>query len=539
MKYNKDLLKRNPVYDNIYLQMLSYQYAYLGGISFKQYVRKKRPSEDSTLYLDLVANTVAQPICRYIVDTINDVLFEPGIKRNLQFCTPQGASIAPETNEWIDLFQLDCDLTNRSMDSFMENVGDLTSIFGHCWVAVDMPQATEGNLGRPYTCAISPLDVWDWEFDYYGGRPLLKYVKIKEMEEPDCYYIKCYHLGDATTPSYWESYEVAKGPGKENQPAELIGSGTYPAGMSVPVFIAYGRRDPRTMECGVSDIDSASDAQKEYYKLECEKYTALQFAHTLIRADKGISVPVHAGAIVRANEGQIEAIPIDTGDVDAIIRTQDNILEQIEALTGLGGLRQSKNQIASGVAIIEERKQLHRLAKSKARLMEVTEEMIYTYAARFMDQRWAGEVNYNTDYEAHDTNYRMALIKSANEMVGENEIVKALITKEIIAMLSPAEAIPEYENVYINTIPDSGLKALMTQENDQVLSRDLEPSMIPEHEQYGEIDGKEEAEYDNENGESDNTSILGGAGTPVTDVGITYYTNQVAPALILGGTAGR
>ena len=147
-------------------------------------------------------------------------------------------SIAPETNEWIDLFQLDCDLTNRSMNSFMENVGDLTSIFGHCWVAVDMPQQSEGNLGRPYTCAISPLDVWDWEFDYYGGRPLLKYVKIKEMEETDCYYIKCYHLGDATTPSYWESYEVEKGPGKENQPAKKIGEGQYPPGMSVPVFIA-------------------------------------------------------------------------------------------------------------------------------------------------------------------------------------------------------------------------------------------------------------------------------------------------------------
>jgi hypothetical protein len=94
--------------------------------------------------------------------------------------------------------------------------------------------------------------------------------------------------------------------------------------------------------------------------------------------------------------------------------------------------------------------------------MEVTEEMIYTFAARFMDQRWAGEVNYNTDYEAHDTNYRMALISKANEMVGDNEIVKALITKEIIAMLSPAEDIPEYESVYIDTIPDSALKALMT-----------------------------------------------------------------------------
>ena len=531
---NGELLKRNPIYSSIYNQMLAYQYAYLGGTAFKQYVRKKRPSEDSTLWQDLVNNTVAQPICRYIVDTINDVLFEPGVKRNLQFATPQGAAIAPETNEWIDLFTLDADLTNRTLTSFMEGVGDLTSIFGHCWVAVDMPQMNQGNLGRPYTCAISPLDVWDWEFDYYGGRPMLKYVKVMEMEETDCYYIKCYHLGDATTPSYWKSYEVPKAPTNENEPAELIGEGFFPPGMSIPVFIAYGRRDPRTIDLGVSDIDSATDAMREYYKLECEKYTALQFAHTIIRADKGISVPVHAGAIVRANEGQIEAIAIDTGDVSRIIEAQDNILEQIEALTGLGGLRNTKNQIASGVAIIEERKQLHRLAKSKARLMEVTEEMILTYAARFMEQRWAGEVNYNTDYEAHDTNYRMALIKSASELVGDNEIVKALITKEVIAMLSPAEAIPEYENVYISTIPDSDLKDLMTQENDQVLSRDLEPSMIPEHEQYGEDDSERE-----ENEEGDNTTILGGAGTPVTDVGTTYYTAQVAPVMLQGINSGR
>ena len=543
MKTKADLLKRNPIYSSIYNEMLAYQYAYLGGLPFKMFVRKKRPSEDSTLYQDLVANTVAQPICRYIVDTINDVLFEPGIKRNMQFCTPTGQQISPKNTEWADLFLLDADLTNRSMNGFMEGVGDLTSIYGHCWVAVDMPQQGQGDLGRPYVCAINPLNVWDWEFDYYGGRPMLKYVKVMEMEEEDCYYIKCYHLGDATTPSYWESYEVEKGPAREEEAAELTGSGQYPAGMSLPIFIAYGRRDPRTLDLGISDIDAASDAMREYYKLECEKYTALQFAHTLIRADKGVSIPVHAGAIVRANEGQIEAIAIDTGDVEAIIKTQQDILEQIEALTGLGGLRNSKNQIASGVAIIEERKQLHRLAKSKARLMEVTEEMIYTFAARFMNVRWAGEVSYNTDYEAHDTNYRMAIIKSAKELVGDNPMIQALITKEIIGMLAPDTAIPEYEEAYIQTIPDVDLRTLMTEQNDEVLSRDLEQSMIPTHEMYGEEgdeeSGKEEAEYDNENGEADNTSILGGAGTPVTNIGMTYYTNQVAPVILNGLSTGR
>ena len=544
MKTKAELLKRNPIYSSIYNEMLAYQYAYLGGLPFKMFVRKKRPSEDSTLYQDLVANTIAQPICRYIVDTINDVLFEPGIKRNMQFCTPTGQQISPKNTEWADLFLLDADLTNRSMNGFMEGIGDLTSIYGHCWVAVDLPQKGQGDLGRPYVCAINPLNVWDWEFDYYGGRPMLKCVTVMEMEEPDCYYIKCYTLGDANTPSYWESYEVEKGPAKMEEPAKLTGRGEYPPGMSLPIFIAYGRRDPRTIDLGISDIDAASDAMREYYKLECEKYTALQFAHTIIRADKGVSIPVHAGAIVRANEGQVEAIPIDTGDVDAIIKAQQDILEQIEALSGLGGLRNSKNQIASGVAIIEERKQLHRLAKSKARLMEVTEEMIYTYAARFMNVRWAGEVAYNTDYEAHDTNYRMAIIKSAKELVGDNPMIQALITKEIIGMLAPDTAIPEYEEAYINTIPDVDLRTLMTEQNDQVLSRDLEASMIPEHEMYGENgeeDNDEESESESEGsfGNDGNASLLGGVDTPITNIGVTYYTQQVAPVILTGMNTGR
>lgn len=536
-----DLLKKSPIYSAIYDQMLSYQYAYLGGYTFKQYVRKKRPSEDSNLWQDLISNTVAQPITRYIVDTINDVLFEPGIKRNVQFCTPSGAYINPKNAEWADLFTLDADLSNRTLTAFMESVGDLTSIFGHAWVAVDMPQLHEGNLGRPYTCAISPLDVWDWEWDWYGGRPILKYVKIKEMEDEDSYYIKCYHLGSATTPSYWRSYEVEKGANGVNpdKPAELIGEGVFPLGMSLPVFIAYGRRDPRSIDIGVSDIDAATDAQREHYKLECEAYSALQFAHTLIRADKGINIPVHAGAIVRATEGQVEAISIDTGDVDAIIKKQQDILEQIESLTGLGGLRTSKNQIASGVAIIEERKQLHRLAKAKARLMEVTEEMIFTYAARFMDMRWAGEVVYNTDYEAHDTNYRMALIKEAKQLAPDDAVISSLIAKEIIGMLAPQEQIQEYEQVYIDGIQDQKLKSLMTETNELVLSRDLSPSMIPQHEHYGEDDNSEEQASEDAGGDDDNSSILGGAGTPITNMGITYYPQQAVAVTLSGLNVGR
>ena len=531
----QELLKKHKIYNATYEQMLAYQYGYLGGQIFKTYVRKKRPSEDSNLYLDLVSNTIAQPICRYVVDTINDVLFEPGIKRDLKFCTPTGQLLNPENIEWSQLFLLDADLNNRSLNSFMESVGDLTSIFGHCWVFVDMAIEGDANFGRPYVVAMNPLQIWDWEWEWFGGKPMVKYVKVLETEDDKDYYIKCYHLGTPDTPSYWVSYKATKNISKGT--VEEIGRGEYPAGMALPAFIAYGRRDPRSIDFGVSDIDAAVDAQREHYKLECEAYTALQFAHTIIRADKGVSIPVHAGAIVRATQGQVEAIPVDTGDVDKIIAKQQDILEQVEALTGLGGLRNTKNQLASGIAIIEERKQLHRLAKSKARLMEVCEELIFTFAARFMNMRWAGEVHYNTDYEAHDTNYRLALFQQAKALVPANSIIDNLIAKDIITMLAPAESIAQYEQAYIDSITDPAVKDLMTVENDQVLTRDL-GDQIPTPEDFGETEGiyGDSTEYDSGN---DSGDVDQGIGTPVSYTGQSFYTQQAVTAQLVGMNTGR
>jgi hypothetical protein len=543
----KDLMKKNQVYQAVYQQMLGYQYAYLGGYTFKQYVRKKRPSEDSALWIDLINNTVAQPISRYIVDTINDVLFETGVKRNLQFATPEGINLDPKNTEWADLFCLDADMNNRTMTGFMEQVGDLTSIYGHCWVAVDMPKAEEGNLGRPYVVAINPINVWDWEWEYYCGRPIVKYVKVMEYEDGENFYVKCYHLGDEQEPSYWKSYEVPKQSvgSKLDQDAEIIGEGYFPAGMSVPVFIAYGRRDPRTIDLGISDIDAASDAQREHYKLECEKYTSIQFAKTLIRAEKGIAVPAQAGAIVRASKDQVESISVDTTDVHTVIAAQQDILEQIEALTGLGGLRNSKNQVQSGISIIEERKTLHKMAKAKARLMEVCEEMIFTYAARFMNQRWAGEVTYNTDYEATDTNYRLALVKEAKALVQDNDIINALVTREIIGMLAPQNAIPEFEQAYVNTLPDPALRELLTQEDKMLMTRDL-GSQIPMDEkedsetEYDEkVSGNDDYEQEGEFGQAENEQLMGGPGTPIVNTGISYYPQQAVAVQLTGMNTGR
>ena len=522
------LLKQNPLYSAMLPQMLSYQSAYLGGLQFKRMVRKKRPSEDSNLYLDLIENTVAQPICRYIVDTINDVVFEPGVKRDLKFATPQGVAISPDNIEWAQLMLLDADLNNRTMDGFMESVGDLTSIYGQAWIFIDMPQASEGNLGRPYVVAVNPLSVWDWEYEIYGGKPCLKYIKVLESEDDDSFYFKCYHLGTPDYPSYWVSYEVSK-TDQEDAEAEIIAEGTYPEGMGIPALMAYAKRDPRSIDYGISDIDSAEAAMRQYYKLECEAYSSIQFAKTLIRADKGVSVPAAAGAIVRATQGQIETIPVDTGDVEKTMKLQTEVLNQIENLTGLGGLRFSRHNVQSGVAIIEERKTLHRVAKAKARLMEIAEEQIFTYAARFMDMRWAGEVIYATDYDKHDTNYRLAIYREAKALAPMNEMVDAMITKDIIAMLAPEEAIAQYEQAYIDTVQDPAIKQLMTDDNERVLSRDLQSQIPTGYDYEGEDDGSYELE------DYDTT----GPGVPIQNTGPSYETQQAIAVQLSGLNTGR
>ena len=518
---NKELLHRCPVYTSIYQTMSDYQMAYLGGTAFKRQARKKRPSEDEKIHIDLITHTVAQPICRYIVDSINDVLFEPGIKRELRFVTPEGTPVDTDMQEWSELFLLDADLDNRTLDSFMERVGQLTSIFGHAWIFVDMPPSSEGNLGRPYVCVINPMDVWDWKFEYYGGRQMLSYVKVKEFEEHDCYYFKTYYLGDAKRPSRWESWKVEKENNTDGE-ATLLSSGDFPAGMAIPGFISFGRRDPRRNDVGVSDIDSASDAQREHYKLETEAYQSIQFAKTIIRADAGIKVPAHAGAIVRALSGQIESISVDTQDVNVIIAKQKDILEQLEALTGLGGLRTSRNMPQSGVSIIEERRQIHRLAKSKARLMEVAEEMIFTFAARFMGVRWAGEVNYDTNYEASDTNYRLALMNQAKSLVGDNPIIQGLIAKEMISLLAPPTEIKEYTDAALKLAPQE-MQDIEAEQENEVYSRDM-ASQVPDR-------------IESESEEGPDTEVYSGLGTGITYTGQSSY-NPIADQLV-GQASGR
>lgn len=515
------LLAKNPLYRSTASTMDGYMSAFLAGTDFKASVRKKRPSEDATIHSDLIQNTSAVPLCRYVVDTINDVVFETGVTRSLDFVTPIGATAPYQA--WSDLFIMDADLSNTSLDGVMETVGDMTSIFGFCWVFVDLPETQPGyeTMVRPYVIPVSPQLVWDWSFTTVRGVQIPEFVKIMERETHDSLYFKCYYLGTATTPSYWECYEVDKSATEESE-AELKSTGVFPLGMGIPGFIAYTKKDPRRFELGISDISVAADTQRELYKLECEAYSSIQFARTLIRADAGIKVPAQAGSIVRATEGQIEAIPVDQQDVHSIIAKQQDILLNFQNLTGLGGLSTSSSQVQSGVSIIEERRQLFRLAKAKSRLMEICEESIFTFAARFMGVRWAGEVKYNTDYERSDTQYRLALLNNAKSLVPDNAVINGIIVESMIEML----VAPSKRQAALQAIIASSDVDTIVMEGDarEIATRDVGDQTPQESDEDSKEDMIEDAEE-------------GGAG--IINTGQSYSTENAIAAQLVGLSAGR
>lgn len=513
-------MNKNAVYRATERTMSEYEVAFHAGDVFKRMVRQKRPSEDATMYSDLVANTSATPLCQYVVNTINDTVFETGVERDCNFVTSSGAGVGNQS--WSELFMMDADLTNTSLDGVMETIGDLTSIFGFCWVFVDMPETQPGfeSQVRPYVVPVSPQMVWDWSFTNVRGVQIPEFVKILERETPESYYFKCYYLGTATTPSSWECYEVDKNETDEVEIQPHSG-GVFPLGMSIPGFIAYTKKDTRRFELGISDISVATDVQREVYKLECEAYSSIQFARTLIRADAGVKVPAQAGSIVRATEGQIEAISVDQQDVNTIVAKQQDLLMNFQNLTGLGGLTTSSQQVRSGVSIIEERKQLFRMAKAKSRLMEVCEENIWTFAARFMGVRWAGEVRYNTDYERSDTQYRLALLNNAKTLVQDNPVINGLIVDSLVDMLVQPSMRQQYKDLMITNATDA---VIVPREEVEISTRDVGDQVPLDMDESGKEDMIEDAE------EGSSTII---------NTGQSYSTEGAISAQLIHGIGGR
>ena len=420
---SEELLKQHPMYRATVEHLVHLGNAYACDDQFKRSVRPRRTrSEGAGPYQEMIKNTVVMPLCKYVVNTIIDTVHETPVDRTLRWVSN---SVEVAEPAWVQSFIVDAGVAQESLDAVVETAHEYASIFGWSWVVADINQQ-----GKPYLVPLTPQAVWDWKRE--GGQ--LVYLKVLTGQSGDTHQFRIYERGQ------WADWDV----NFRTSATKEIQSGTLPV---VPAVQLIANNDWRSAAIGIADIDIVADAQREIYRIETEIYMSSVFAKSIIRADAGVDVPAFQGGITRATKDQIDVFNIQTGDLAALASRQEELLTSIEGLCGLGGIRNNRQQVQSGVSIVEERKALHKTAKGRARTLERFEEAIWQTVSALMGVQWAGEVVYGTDFEATDTQFRMAIAKEAQLLAPESAVVKDLILLEAVKMLAPKAEVAKYEEL--------------------------------------------------------------------------------------------
>ena len=458
-------------------QMQAYRAGYEGGPSFKNMVLVKRPSEDAALFRDKLLNVAVMPVCKAIVDEIVDVVYEEEPVRHPAFLNrANNADIG--VPDWYLDFENNADLNGTSFSGLMEQAASMAGIEGWCWAFVDLPEEASPT-NRPYISLCSAEHIIDWKIWTQYGVDYFEYLKVIEYQDADCTMYKIWYAGDLSNPTVCELYLV-----KEEQMMndenliEPLKTFTLPLGMPIPVVQILARQDQRRSDLGVSDLTEAVDVQREMFKLEAEAYDSVRFSKPIIRAAAGLRIPAGGGGIVRGDKDQLEVFPIPTQDIQQIREQQTSIIDRLDGLLGRGAMRSTRMQtsaVSSGISIIEERRALHRKASQRARRMETAEKDILRLASEFMAQRWVGDIEYNTDYEDKDLQFKMALLQTAQTLSGTNPIIQGIIDAEVVKLITP----PDQTHLYLARL-GAGILEPQTNTEDWLASGDNQANLVKE-----------------------------------------------------------
>jgi hypothetical protein len=169
------------------------QTLYAGGAAMKASADRflpRRPKEDSTVFqhrLDRFdyENNVGAALGWHEASMFED---EPSIDIKLKVPTvnirPSSTASAPEpkltpeqTAFWNDRFLKNCDRQGSTFVNFFRTIFNSMLLYQHAYICVDMPITDDGvpslqaqkdqNLLDPYLCALTPLDIINWELDEY------------------------------------------------------------------------------------------------------------------------------------------------------------------------------------------------------------------------------------------------------------------------------------------------------------------------------------------------------------------------------------
>lgn len=411
-----DLIKPSPLMQAILPQLSNMRIAYEGGTAFKRLVLTKKASESPVLYQDKLLNVSNLPICKSMIGELNDIIFDEDPTRTLAFLNGIDQPIA--TPLWFEDFLENSDMQDNEFTDVMEKVASMAAVEGWCWIVCDLPE-NPNPKNRPYLTVIPAQHVVDWKVYEEDGIVTLTYVKIMEYKDNDLMRYKIWSRGQPAmiddegnslpeTPTTAIAYEIPCVAGVPSvatvEPCDYF---EFPSTYPIPIIQAMPNKDTQNNMIGISDLTDIADLQREWLRLESEAYDSIRFSKPIIRVTGATKVPAGGGGIVRGEKDSVEVFAIPVMDVQQIREQQNGLITQFDGFTGRAGTRNVAETIQSGVSIVEERKALHKKAQTRARTLEKVEQAILNMVCYMMNVQWVGDIEYNSDYESRDTQYKL------------------------------------------------------------------------------------------------------------------------------------
>lgn len=422
------IVSTNQMFNDYQERWQFYLESYLGGEEYRQAGHLVQYQLETTKeYKARLDSTPLDNHCKSIISTYVSFLFREAPDREFG---------ALEYNPMTEDFCYDADLEGRSLDAFMKDAAIWAGVFGHCWVLVTRPAVGAATLAdqiqmnsRPYVNLLTPLTVLDWKWSRSPtGRYELVYMKYVEEVNDTLSTIKEWTADTITTMVVDH---------KQRRPVEEF---TEVNGLGmIPAVQIYSTRSP-VRGIGSSDLSDIADQQKAIYNeySEIEQLIRLQNHPALVKT-ADTEAGAGAGAIIMMPDN------IDPGLKPYLLEPAGNGLQGIYAsiaarvaaidkMAHTSGVRTTKTQSASGVALQTEFALLNSKLSEKADQLELAEEQIWELFAAYMGTTFDGEVKYPDSFDVRDEQQDFVNLKMAKETATDPRVL-AVIDREILELL--------------------------------------------------------------------------------------------------------
>ncbi len=397
-----------------------------GGFDYSagQYLHRYNLELDNE-YAKRLGNTALDNHCKNVVQIYSSFLFR--VKPSRDFGNMQDDPI-------LESFLKDADLEGNNFNTVMQQAQNYASIYGHVFLFLDKPNFTTNTLAeeieneiKPYLSIVTPENVFDWNFTrQINGRYVLDYMKVREEVDRN----------GGTYFRIWTNDKIDTVYQKANyDEPELIDTVPNRLG-KIPAVILYNSKSHKR-GIGMSDLTDIADLQKSIYNeySEIEQLIRLTNHPSLVKTP-GVNASAGAGAIIEMPdemEPNLKPYLLQPSgqSLDAIMASIRNKVEAINRISHIGAVRNTKTQIASGIALQTEFELLNARLSEKADYMQLAEEQLFKLFAMFQDKEFDGEINYPDSFNIRDYASDLVFYQQAKAVNIQSPTLQKEIDKEI------------------------------------------------------------------------------------------------------------